>query len=159
MNMEWQLKQRLQIGRHCWIIAVHCDEYHIIQVEYLKHPAKELKPQNMLAEETARQIKAYCRKPRGFVFELPLVSAKTGHQRKTRAAIQNIPGGQTRTYGEIAHEIRSSARAVGGACRANEIPFLVPCHRVVAADGLGGFMGSEGDESHIKTALLEYESA
>ena len=157
--MEWQLKQRLQIGKHCWIIAVHCDEYHIIRVEHIKHPITELKPKNMLAEEAARQIKAYCRKPRGFVFELPLVSAKTEHQRKTRVAIQNIPGGQTRTYGEIAREINSSPRAVGGACRANMMSLIVPCHRVVAADGLGGFMGWKGDESDIKSSLLEYESA
>jgi len=77
-------------------------------------------------------------------------------------AMQAIPAGETRTYGEIAAAIGSSARAVGGACGANPIPLVVPCHRVVASGGrLGGFMGAreEGFELAIKRWLLAHEGA
>jgi methylated-DNA-[protein]-cysteine S-methyltransferase len=76
--------------------------------------------------------------------------------------MQSIPAGETRTYGELAKAIGSSARAVGGACGANPIPLVVPCHRVVGAGGsLGGFMGAreEGFELMIKRWLLAHEAA
>jgi len=77
-------------------------------------------------------------------------------------AMQRIEAGHTRTYGELARELGSSARAVGGACGANPIPLIVPCHRVIAANrSLGGFMGAraEGFELGIKRWLLEHEGA
>jgi methylated-DNA-[protein]-cysteine S-methyltransferase len=76
--------------------------------------------------------------------------------------MQRIPAGRTRTYGELARDLRSSARAVGGACGANPIPLIVPCHRIIAASGrIGGFMGAstEGFELGIKRWLLEHEGA
>jgi methylated-DNA-[protein]-cysteine S-methyltransferase len=76
--------------------------------------------------------------------------------------MQRIDAGKTRTYGELADELRSSARAVGGACGANPIPVVVPCHRVIASGGrIGGFMGAkdEGFELGIKRWLLEHEGA
>ena len=72
------------------------------------------------------------------------LSAGTSFQQTVWRALQKIPGGQTRSYGEIASAIGKpkSVRAVGGACGANPIPVLVPCHRVLAANGkLGGFSG------------------
>jgi len=60
------------------------------------------------------------------------------------AELRRIPRGETRSYGEVAEEIgkRRAARAVGGACGANPLPVLIPCHRVLAANGsLGGYLG------------------
>ena len=77
-------------------------------------------------------------------------------------ALQRIASGKTRTYGELARELHSSPRAVGGACGANPLPLVVPCHRVIAAGGrIGGFMGaaSEGFELGIKRWLLAHEGA
>jgi methylated-DNA-[protein]-cysteine S-methyltransferase len=77
-------------------------------------------------------------------------------------AMQRIPAGETRSYGEVAAELRSSARAVGGACGANPIPLVVPCHRIVAAHRrIGGFMGAKTDgfELGIKRWLLAHEGA
>jgi methylated-DNA-[protein]-cysteine S-methyltransferase len=68
-----------------------------------------------------------------------------------------IPKGQTRTYGEIANELGVPAQPVGQACGANPIPVIIPCHRVVGADSLGGFSGFGGVE--MKVALLKHESA
>jgi len=84
----------------------------------------------------------------------------TDYQRRVWQALQAIPLGQTRTYGELARDLKTSARAVGNACRQNPLPLFVPCHRVVAADGSGGFMGArDGRPLQIKHWLLAHERA
>ncbi len=85
----------------------------------------------------------------------PLEPATTPFRSRLRQALLAIPWGQTLTYGALARQLGSSPRAVGQACRANPIPLLVPCHRVVSAGGVGGFMGRE--RSDIKRWLLEHE--
>jgi len=69
----------------------------------------------------------------------PLTPPTTAFQAKMRPALLAIPAGETRTYGEIAGQLSTSARAMGQALGANPLPLLIPCHRVVAADGIGGF--------------------
>ncbi len=89
--------------------------------------------------------------------DLPLNPRGTAHQRKVWAALRRIPPGGTRCYLAIAREIGSVARAVGQANAANPIPILVPCHRVVSADGsLGGYSGGEG--AATKRYLLDLEA-
>jgi methylated-DNA-[protein]-cysteine S-methyltransferase len=91
-------------------------------------------------------------------FDIPLEMHGTPFQRRVWQALRHIPSGSTRSYGELARELGSSARAVGGACRRNPIPIVVPCHRVVAAAGVGGFMGQRGGEAlAIKQWLLDHE--
>lgn len=92
-------------------------------------------------------------------FDLPLAMCGTPFQRRVWQALGRIPSGRTRSYGELAGELGSSARAVGGACRRNPIPIVVPCHRVIAAGGgAGGFMGQRAGEALvIKKWLLEHE--
>lgn len=91
-------------------------------------------------------------------FSLPLAPGGTEFQRRVWRALAAIPRGETRTYGEIAAATNSAARAVGGACGANPIPVIVPCHRVVAAGGgLGGWSGGGGLET--KRRLLAFEAA
>ena len=79
-------------------------------------------------------------------FDLPLALAGTPHQRAVWAAMKRIPYGQTRSYGEIAHEVGSGPRAVGTACGRNPIAIIVPCHRILGTSnhGLGGYSGGEG---------------
>jgi methylated-DNA-[protein]-cysteine S-methyltransferase len=86
------------------------------------------------------------------------LSSGTNFQRKVWAALQTIPMGKTKTYAGVAAFIRKpkATRAVGGACGANPVPLIIPCHRVVAAQGrLGGF--SSG--LHWKRKLLDREGA
>jgi len=92
-------------------------------------------------------------------FDLPLAPHGTTFQRKVWAALCTIPAGQTRSYAEIAHQVGCrAARAIGQANGANPIPILIPCHRVVAADGsLGGYSGGEGEAT--KRYLLDLERA
>ncbi|WP_232702922.1 methylated-DNA--[protein]-cysteine S-methyltransferase [Halobacterium wangiae] len=71
------------------------------------------------------------------------------------AAMCSIPPGETRTYGDVAASIDTAAVAVGNACGENPVPVVVPCHRVVAADGLGGYSALGGLDA--KRALLERE--
>lgn len=89
---------------------------------------------------------------------VPLRLAGTPFQQRVWHALQQIPPGEVRTYGALARQLRSSPRAVGGACRRNPVPLLVPCHRVVAAQGLGGFAGhTAGQEIALKRWLLQQE--
>ncbi len=91
-------------------------------------------------------------------FDLPLRPFGTDYEQAIWKILQEIPFGHTRSYGEVAKEAGSVARAVGRACGANPIPIIIPCHRVLATGGkLGGFSGSGGVES--KVALLRLEGA
>lgn len=91
-------------------------------------------------------------------FDLPLAPAGTAHQRRVWEALRRIPYGQTRSYGELARALRSGPRAVGSANGRNPIPIVIPCHRVIGADGaLGGYSGDGGVET--KRYLLALEGA
>jgi len=89
-------------------------------------------------------------------FTLPLAPAGTAFQRRVWQALTGIEFGSTRSYGDLARTLDSGPRAVGGACGRNPIPLLIPCHRVLAADGrLGGYSGQGGLAT--KAALLRLE--
>jgi methylated-DNA-[protein]-cysteine S-methyltransferase len=107
-------------------------------------------------DDAARQFSAYFA---GTLhdFDLPLAPAATPFQRRVRAAMRAIPYGETRSYGDLARDLGSAARAVGQACGRNPLPIIVPCHRVLAAGGaLGGF--SAGDGVATKVQILNFES-
>ncbi|UWQ92290.1 methylated-DNA--[protein]-cysteine S-methyltransferase [Rhodobacteraceae bacterium M382] len=90
-------------------------------------------------------------------FDLPLQVQGSDFQRAVCDAMLAIPFGDTRTYGEIAKELGAPPQPVGNACGANPIPVIIPCHRVLAANSLGGFSGMGGVET--KVALLRHEKA
>ncbi len=107
------------------------------------------------AAEAVRQLKAY------FLgqlteFDVPLAPQGTPFQGRVWGALCAIPFGETASYGDIARMIGSTPRPVGMACGANPIPILIPCHRVIAANGkLTGYSGGEGIKT--KQALLGLE--
>jgi len=90
-------------------------------------------------------------------FDLPLQVGGSDFQRAVCDAMSAIPFGETRTYGDIARDLGGAAQPVGNACGANPIPVIIPCHRVLGANGLGGFSGAGGVET--KVALLKHEGA
>ena len=92
-------------------------------------------------------------------FSVPLAPRGTAWQLRAWAAMRRIPWGQVRTYGELARMAGApgAARATGGACGANPIIIITPCHRVVAADGLGGF-GRAEKRLDLKRLLLALEA-
>ncbi len=130
------------------------------RIDYLPANAALVPPKNQLAKEAVRQIKAYFGDPH-WQFDLPTKPVGTEHQKKVWVSIQEIPAGKTQTYGEVAQKINSGARAVGTACGANPYPLIAPCHRVVSAHGIGGFMkeNSPGLYRQIKLWLLRHEGA
>lgn len=87
--------------------------------------------------------------------DVPLALGGTVYQQKIWAALCRIPAGQTRTYIEIAREAGGSARSVGGANAANRIPIFIPCHRVVAVGGIGGYSAGDGLETKLRLLDLE----
>src|SRR5260221_13104792 len=135
---------------------------HVTGIRFLAPLPAALAPRrNSIAFLACVQIQAYLDDP-AYRFDLPLKFGGTRHRVSVWEAMQRIPAGKTRSYGELAKELGSSARAVGGACGANPIPLVIPCHRVIAAGGdIGGFMGAraQGFERTIKRWLLEHEGA
>ena len=111
------------------------------------------------ARQLSRELDAYWRDP-AHAFDLLFVPQGTPFQLRVWHALMNIPAGSATTYGGLAKGLGSAARAVGQACGANPLPILIPCHRVVAAHGLGGFMHSaSGASLGVKTWLLAHEGA
>lgn len=139
------------------VLGIRVSGERLLGIAYLPREAASLPPQSRFAAEVCRQIEAYLADPR-FRFDLPCALSGTPHQRKVWRAIAAIAAGCTRSYGDIAREIGSAPRAVGNACGANPVPLVIPCHRVVAKRGLGGFMGSRGGlPLAIKRWLLSHE--
>lgn len=90
--------------------------------------------------------------------DFPMCLTGTPFQQRVWRAMQAIPVGETLTYAELAQRVSSGPRAVANACGANPIPVVIPCHRVVAKSGLGGFMGGrEAGSLSIKQWLLAHE--
>lgn len=89
-------------------------------------------------------------------FDLPLAPRGTAYRRRVWMALCAIPPGETRTYGDIARSIGGSPRSVGQANGANPVPVIIPCHRVVASAGLGGYSGGDGLDT--KRFLLQLEA-
>ncbi|MCA9273568.1 MAG: methylated-DNA--[protein]-cysteine S-methyltransferase [Phycisphaerales bacterium] len=112
-------------------------------------------PATELLDETERQLAEYFASERT-AFDLPLLLPGTPFQEKVWHALTEIPFGTTISYDTLAKRVGSVARAVGGANGANRVPIVVPCHRVIGADGsLTGFGGG----MHNKRLLLEHEHA
>jgi len=102
------------------------------------------------------QLEAYFAGTR-MAFDLRLTPRGSAFQQDFYAALCAIPYGETRTYGDLAKDLNVSPQAIGQACGANPIPILIPCHRVLGANGLGGFSGAGGVEA--KVALLRLKGA
>ena len=124
----------------------------------LKWSAKIDSSPNPLLTEAGRQIEAYFR---GELreFDLPLAPRGTPFQCEIWERLRSIPYGSTMTYGSLSKRQRTSARAVGGACGANPIPLIIPCHRIVGQNGqLTGYSGRGGIQTKHQLLLLEKRS-
>ena len=112
---------------------------------------------NARAKKIATEIKRYLRDP-GHHFTVPYRLSGTPFQNKVWRALLKIPPGELLSYGELAAKLKTGARAIGNACRMNPIPIIVPCHRVTAKQGLGGYMGKlQGSGMRMKQWLIAHE--
>ena len=148
---------QLVVAAPGFCLGLRCDEMEIHGVSYLE-PGAEMPPQNALAAEAERQLRAYLADA-GVSFGLPLRPSGTAFQRRVWGEIAAIPCRQTKSYGEVARALHNAPRAVGQACGANPFPLIVPCHRVIASGGgLGGFARQRGGFLlDIKRWLLAHE--
>ncbi len=155
-QLAWDAVLALPFGR----LGVRCSADALVELAYLPaHTPPRAAPgaRTALVDELQAQLLAYCANP-DFRFALPLAERGTAFQRRVWSLMREIPRGSVLRYGEAARRLDSAARAVGGACRANPFAPIVPCHRIVAAGGLGGFAGSRGDDAlAIKAWLLRHE--
>ena len=143
-------------------VAVATRDENVVEIRFLPVSSVVVAPRNALAERAARQLERYRNDPDA-KFDLPLQVEGSPLQRRVWNAMCAIPRGKTRTYGELARELGAhfpvDARAIGQACGDNRLPIVIPCHRIVAADGLGGFGHSTGGYLlEVKRWLLMHEA-
>ena len=141
----------------CAVLGIRVATDKVTGIDFLPLSERRLAPCNALAREVCAQIAAYVRDP-DFRFDVPLLLSGSAHQMQVWRALGDIPRGEARTYGALAQQLGSSPRAVGRACGDNPIPVIIPCHRVVAKNGVGGFMHhASGAPLAIKDWLLRHE--
>lgn len=140
-------------------LTIVSDNHYIRKIDFGKQELGEdvvFAPEHPLLQEAASQMIEYFDGNRK-TFDLPICPDGTNFQKAVWNGLTQIPYGQTWTYGQMAKFIGrpKSARAVGGACHNNPIAIVIPCHRVVGANGsLTGFGGG----LEMKRLLLELES-
>lgn len=130
----------------------------LINLEFIKDiPADEsiIDPQ---CQKVIEQLTHYFKNPH-HTFDIDYQLVGTPYQQKVWHALRDIPLGSTKTYKELALELKTGPRAIGNACRKNPLPIIFPCHRIVSTHGLGGYSGkTDGNMMLIKNRLLQHES-
>lgn len=166
--MNQQQSFSAQITTPLGWIGIQVIENALEEVRFLPQPIEtddflpEAAQDNRVILDTIRQIRAYFalswHKNSKKSFNLPLRLRGTEFQQAVWQELQKIPPGETRSYGFLAQQLRTSPRAVGNACRANPCAIVVPCHRVISQKGVGGYGGrSFGVNLLRKKWLLQHE--
>jgi len=137
-------------------IGISSQDDFLVKVELLSQPLPEKSSSLPFVQQTARQILEYLNDPRS-PLDIPFAVKGTPFQKRVWRAIATIPSGDTWTYGELAEKVSSGPRAVANVCGANHVPLVIPCHRVVAKSGLGGFMQGKEHGLTVKQWLLDHE--
>ena len=155
-GLEYSAKIRMPFG----VLGIREQSGRIVGIDYLPSRTESLEPRTPAAGEAKKVFLAYAENPRQEL-KLPYTLIASEFEHQVWEAIRDIPPGKVRTYGDIARQVRSIPRAVGGACGRNPLPLIIPCHRVVSAGGnIGGFMGGRDDDPlAIKRWLLRHEGA
>ena len=151
---SWQFSFKTQVG---WL-RVRGNQYFVTSAKFVFDQPEADYGLGSIRDRAYQQVLDYLRDAES-KFDLPLMTKGTEFQQKVWSQLESIPAGQTWTYGDLAQELGSSPRAVGGACKRNPVAVIVPCHRVVSAHGAGGYAGyTSGSNLQVKTWLLEHES-
>ena len=152
-GMNYQAKLVAPFG----VLGIRCNDRALLGIDFLPSREKPKRAASPFSSTVCEQLLHYFNDPDA-KFTVSFGTSGTAHQQKVWQAMCNIPRGETRSYGELAAELKSAAQAIGQACGANPIPIVIPCHRVVGKSGLGGFMGhASGASLDIKRWLLAHE--
>lgn len=151
-------QSRFQITIPPGVLVITLDNKAISDISLHARPRKQLQgPRTAQQRQIASQLRAYfadAATPLNWELQVD----GTDYQQRIWQALRRIPVGQVKTYGELADEVGGSPRSVGNACRQNPIPIYIPCHRVVASSGIGGFAGQRrGPRIDLKRWLLRHE--
>jgi len=139
-------------------LGLKLNQQSICELDFIFEDVPRSTFQNEYAEKIAEQISCYIENPL-YQLDLSVTPEGTKFQKSVWRQMRKIPIGSCLTYSEVAEELQSGPRAVGNACRKNPIPLIIPCHRIVAKNGLGGFAGeTSGQLTEIKRWLLDHES-
>lgn len=125
----------------------------LTRLDFLTDDTGLIAPQGEIIDNIVNQLNQYFQCP-SFQFNIPYQLQGTPFQNKVWQTLSKLPLQKTVSYGALAKKLKTGARAIGNACRANPLPILVPCHRVIAQGNLGGY---KGKEIAIKKWLLNHE--
>jgi len=135
-------------------IGLQFDGESLTKVKYLDKKLTR-KTGDKLAESVKNKIEKYLLADTNVqTLNIDIKLEVTDFQQRVLKELQSIPFGETRTYGEIARILKTSPRAVGNACRSNPLPIIIPCHRVVAANGIGGYDGAKSLSRPTVSAVM-----
>lgn len=141
----------------CSRLGVVVDDEALLALDFLSGDVPAKPPVTRMAQLVWEELSAYLADPEHH-FRLPLKLQGTPFQRRVWQQIAAIAPGATISYGDIASALHTSPRPVGTACGANPVPLVIPCHRVVARNGLGGFNGQKTNLTlDVKRWLLRHE--
>lgn len=135
-------------------ISVSVDEKGVCDISFKKSTHKIETVKHLVLQEAYRQLTAYFAGKRK-LFNLPLSVEGTAFQKNVWNSISAIPFGKTLTYSELAATIKNpkAFRAAANACGKNQIPIIIPCHRILGKSNLGGFTAGLS----VKRKLLDLE--
>ena len=140
-------------------IGVNSSNEHIIKIKFDLNLI-EIRPKDLFLKKVRDQLDLYFKK-KLTKFTIPYVLSGTNYQKRVLKEVANICFGDQKTYSDIAQKINTHPRPVGNACRENPIQLLIPCHRVIGKNNIGGFSGEDirvnGDMMVVKKNLLALE--
>ncbi|MCB4810871.1 MGMT family protein [Methylovorus menthalis] len=137
-------------------IGLRVQDDFVVGIELLAETLEPHAAPLPFVQHAVHELQQYLLDPARLI-DLPYLTGGTLFQQRVWKAIADIPSGEALSYSQLAQCVHSGPRAVANVCGANRVPLLVPCHRVVAKSGLGGFMQGNPRGLAIKQWLLAHE--
>jgi methylated-DNA-[protein]-cysteine S-methyltransferase len=139
-------------------VGINAQDDFLVKLQLIPASQPERASSDPFIQHVVSTLKRYFRDPHT-PLDFPIAVTGTPFQKRVWKAIAAIPVGKTITYSELAEKVASGPRAVANVCGANHVPLVIPCHRVVAKSGIGGFMQSEKNGLTVKQWLLDHEAS
>lgn len=149
------MKQKFTLSSPLGLIHLEIEDKQILRLRFTGGLEAPSLLKNGLALLLVERLSAYFKDPMVYFRDMPFAPAKSDFGAKVRALLLSLCPGEVLTYGEAARLLKTSPRALGQSLAKNPLPIVIPCHRIVAKDGEGGYMGYK--QHPIKAWLLMHE--